>query len=80
MINLIIIIVVWKLKCFGIINLVVQQKTTQDMVYSGMSGSPTINVMVYAIFVVSPKLKVYNFTLVVDRIVKSITQENKNKL
>ena len=39
-------------------------KTTQDMVYTPMGGSPTINVMVHALFVVLPKLDVWAFTLV----------------
>ena len=39
-------------------HLVYHKKTTQCMIYKTMDGSPTINVMVYALFGGSPKLKV----------------------
>ena len=39
------------------------QKTNKDNFYIPMSGSPTINVMVCALFGGSPKLKAKPFTL-----------------
>ena len=36
----------------------------EKVVYTPMVGSPTISVMLYEQFIVSPKLKVYPFTLV----------------
>ena len=49
--------VVWQLTIYEFLYLLIHQKT-QDMVYKSMGVSPTINVVVYALFVCSPKLKV----------------------
>ena len=45
-----------------------------------MGGSPTINVMVYAHFLGSPKIKVQPFVVVLSWIVKFLTQYIQNKL
>ena len=58
----------------------VQQKTNKYGFYTPMVVSTTFNVMYYAIFVGSPKLKVYPFTLVIYWIVRIIIPEVKNKL
>ena len=50
------------------------------MVYTPMGVSPNINDMVYILFIGSPKLKVYPFTIVIYWIFKIITQSIKNKL
>ena len=49
------------------------------MVYIPMGGSPTINVMVYALFGGLTKLKVYTFTLFFCWVVKCITKEAKHR-
>ena len=49
LIELTILMVVWKLTLSGFTHLSFHQKT-QDMVYIPMGGSPTINIMVCALF------------------------------
>ena len=48
----------WQLTMSGFTHLVVHQKTIQDMVYTPMGGSLMMNIMIYELFVGSPKLKV----------------------
>lgn len=54
--NMINLLVIFQLTMSGFAHLVVQPKTIKDMVYTPISGSPTISVIVYAHFGGSPKL------------------------
>ena len=64
LIHLTILLVLWQLTMSGFTDLVVHQKTKKYLVYTPMFGSTIINVMVYALFGGSPKLKVKPFTLI----------------